>query len=59
VTAGAADQGPGDHVDRRDQNDFLRARRRQVLAMLARGLRGQPHDSDRLLRLDEVTGALG
>ncbi len=40
-------------------NDFLRARRHQVLATLARRLRRQPHDSDRLLPLDEVTGALG
>jgi hypothetical protein len=41
------------------ENDFLRARRHQVLAMLAHRLPGQPHDRDRLLRLDEVTGALG
>lgn len=40
-------------------NDFLRARRHQVLARLAHRLPGQPHDRDRLLRLDEVTGALG
>jgi hypothetical protein len=40
-------------------NDFLRARRHQVLAMLAHRLRGQPGDSDRLLWLDEVTGAPG
>jgi hypothetical protein len=40
-------------------NDFLRARRHQVLATLAHRLRHQPHDTDRLLRLDEVTGALG
>jgi hypothetical protein len=40
-------------------NDFLRARRRRVLAALAHRLRGQPHDSDRLLPLDEVAGALG
>ena len=40
-------------------NDFLRARRHQVLAMLAHRLPGQPRDRDRLLRLDEVTGALG
>ena len=39
------------------ENDFLRARRHQVLAALAHHLAGQPHD--RLLRLDEVTGALG
>jgi len=41
------------------ENDFLRARRHQVLAMLAHRLPGQPYDRDRLLRLDEVTGALG
>jgi hypothetical protein len=41
------------------ENDFLRARRRQVLAALTHRLRHQPHDIDRLLRLDEVTGALG
>jgi hypothetical protein len=40
-------------------NDFLRARRHQVLATLAHRLRHQPHDRDRLLQLDEVTGALG
>jgi hypothetical protein len=40
-------------------NDFLRARRHQVLATLAHRLPGQPHDRDRLLWLDEVTGALG
>jgi hypothetical protein len=41
------------------ENDFLRARRHQVLAMLAHRLPGQPYDRDCLLRLDEVTGALG
>jgi hypothetical protein len=41
------------------ENEFLRARRHQVLAALTHRLRRQPHDSDRLLRLDEVTGALG
>jgi hypothetical protein len=41
------------------ENEFLRARRHQVLATLTHRLRGRPHDSDRLLRLDEVTGALG
>jgi len=41
------------------ENDFLRARRHQVLATLAHRLPGQPHGRDRLLRLDEVTGALG
>jgi hypothetical protein len=41
------------------ENDFLRARRRQVLATLAHRLRHSPPGSDRLLRLDDVTGALG
>jgi hypothetical protein len=41
------------------ENDFLRARRRHVLATLAHRLRRQPADSDRLLPLDDVTGALG
>ena len=41
------------------ENDFLRARRRQVLATLACRLRRQPADSGRLLRLDQVIGALG
>ena len=41
------------------ENDFLRARRQQVLAALARRLLRRPHDSGRLLTLDEVTGALG
>jgi hypothetical protein len=41
------------------ENDFLRARRRHVLATLAHRLRGQPADRDRLLPLDQVTGALG
>ncbi len=41
------------------ENEFLRARRRQVLATLAHRLRRHPHDSDRLLTLDEVAGALG
>jgi hypothetical protein len=40
-------------------NDFLRARRHQVLATLAHRLRHQPPARDRLLQLDEVTGALG
>ena len=40
-------------------NDFLRARRHQVLATLAHRLRHQPHASDRPLRLDEITDALG
>ena len=41
------------------ENDFLRARRRQFRATLAHRLRHQPANSDRLLTLDEVTGALG
>ena len=41
------------------ENDFMRARRRQVLATLAHRLRRQPRDCDRLLPLDEVVGALG
>jgi len=41
------------------ENDFARARRRQVLATLAHRLRRQPGDSDRIVLLDEVTGALG
>jgi hypothetical protein len=41
------------------ENDFLRARRRQFLATLGHRLRHQPQDSNRLLSLDEVTGALG
>jgi hypothetical protein len=41
------------------ENDFLRARRRQVLAALSRRLRGQLRDSGRLLTLDEVVGPLG
>jgi hypothetical protein len=40
-------------------NDFLRARRHQVLATLAHHLRHQLPANDRLLRLDEVTGARG
>jgi hypothetical protein len=40
------------------ENDFLRARRHQVLSTLAHRLRRQPH-GDRILPLDEVTGALG
>ena len=40
------------------ENEFLRARRRQAAAALAHHLRRQ-HDSDRLLRLDEITRALG
>ena len=41
------------------ENDFLRARRRQVLAALAHCLRRQRRRCDRLLTLDGVVGALG
>jgi hypothetical protein len=41
------------------ENDFLRARRHQVLAALTHRLRHQAADSDRLLTLDEAAGALG
>ncbi len=41
------------------ENDFLRARRQYVLAAAGRRLRGRPRDSDRILPLDEVAGALG
>jgi hypothetical protein len=41
------------------ENGFLRARQHQFLATLTHRLRRQPHDSDRLLVLDQVVGALG
>ncbi len=41
------------------ENDFLRARRRQFLAMLAHRVRGGRGDGNRLLPLDEVVGQLG
>src|SRR6516225_12408532 len=41
------------------ENDFLRARRRQFLAMLARRLRGRSADDSRLVLLDDVVGSLG
>jgi hypothetical protein len=41
------------------ENEFLRARRRQVLNALTGRLRGKPRDRDRILLLDEVAGALG
>jgi hypothetical protein len=41
------------------EDDFNRARRRQVLARLAGWLRGQPRDVGRILLLDEVVAALG
>jgi hypothetical protein len=40
-------------------DDFLRARRRQVAARLAARLRHKPDSASRLLALSEVTGALG
>jgi len=41
------------------EDDFNRARRRQVLARLAGWLRGQPPHVRRILLLDEVVGPLG
>ncbi len=41
------------------ENDFLRARRRQFLATVARRLRGRPGDGNRLVVLDDVVGPLG
>lgn len=40
-------------------DDFLRARRRQVLARLAHRLRGEPDDVSLILPFDEVVAALG
>jgi hypothetical protein len=41
------------------ENDFQRARRRQVLARLAHRLRREPDDVNVILPFDEVVGALG
>ena len=41
------------------ENDFLRARRRQVLARLAHRLRREPDDVSLILPFDEVLAALG
>jgi hypothetical protein len=41
------------------ENDFLRARRRQTLARLARRLRRAPDDINLILPFDEVVAALG
>lgn len=41
------------------ENDFLRARRRQVLSRLAAKLRLEPDEVNLLLRFDEVCDALG
>src|SRR5262249_60891723 len=40
-------------------DDFLRARRRQVLAQLAHRLRGEPDDVNLILPFDDVVAALG
>jgi hypothetical protein len=41
------------------ENDFLRARRRQVLSRLATRLRREPDDVNLILPFDEVVAALG
>lgn len=41
------------------ENDFLRARRRQVLARIAQRLRREPDDVNLILPFDEVVAALG
>src|SRR4051794_14924274 len=41
------------------ENDFSRARRRQVLARLAHRLRREPDDVNLILPFDEVVAALG
>jgi hypothetical protein len=41
------------------ENDFMRARRRQVLARLAHRLRREPDDVNLILPFDEVVAALG
>jgi hypothetical protein len=41
------------------ENDFLRARRRQILARLAQRLRRDPDDVNLILPFDEVVAALG
>jgi hypothetical protein len=41
------------------ENDFLRARRRQVLARIANRLRREPDDVNLILPFDEVVAALG
>lgn len=41
------------------ENDFLRARRHQVLARLAQRLRREPDDVNLILPFDEVVAALG
>jgi hypothetical protein len=41
------------------ENDFRRARRRQVLSRLAHRLRGEPDDVNLVLPFDDVVAALG
>jgi len=41
------------------ENDFVRARRRQILARLAHRLRREPDDVNLILPFDDVVGALG
>src|SRR5262249_60319392 len=41
------------------ENDFMRARRRQVLSRLAHWLRREPDDVNLILPFDEVVAALG
>ena len=41
------------------ENDFMRARRRQVLSRLAQRLRRVPDDVNLILPFDEVIAALG
>jgi hypothetical protein len=41
------------------ENDFLRLRRRQVMARLAHRLRGEPDDANLILPFDEAIAALG
>jgi hypothetical protein len=41
------------------ENEFLRARRREVLARLAHRLRGEPDDVNMVLPYDDVIAAIG
>ena|SRR5215813_991599 len=41
------------------ENDFIRARRRQILARLAQRLRREPDDINLILPFDDVVSALG
>ncbi len=54
VTADMGDTG----FPRADDNDFLHARRHQVLATLAHRLRHQPPDRDRLLTPTKLSARL-